>query len=309
MKTGRVSSAGIWSGSALVRVVVSSFAHLSMAPGGVMSWWEAAPVAQFSSGPSCGQGRGGACRSKRLVAGQHVPDRFGEAAGDLDCGDLAAALATVALLDPLADRAVAGIAGGCLGGFDERPAQVVRSVLAQWAAPVAFSRLLDPGAEAGVAGQLARAREALDLADLGGDREREDPADPGDREQERDVSVVGAERAQLALAAVDLVVELVDQAQARLQRSCPRLGQRQPLEQPPAAGAEQVAARVGDAVLEEERVHPVLQRASVLDQMQPEARPLPLTPDRRVGQPDLRDEAEPAKLGQHQAIDLVGLAG
>jgi hypothetical protein len=35
--------------------------------------------------------------------------------------------------------------------------------------------------------------------------------------------VVGAEAAQLAFAAADLVVELVDQAQAGLDRSLPRL--------------------------------------------------------------------------------------
>jgi hypothetical protein len=45
-----------------------------------------------------------------------------------------------------------------------------------------------------------------------------------------------------------------------------------------------------DAVLEQDRVHAVLQRAAVLDQVQPEAGPLALRPHRRVGQPDLGDE-------------------
>src|SRR5438034_4483228 len=56
----------------------------SMAPSvAVMSWVGAAPVAQFSSGPSCGQGRRGASRSKGLTGGQHVPDRFAQPAGDV----------------------------------------------------------------------------------------------------------------------------------------------------------------------------------------------------------------------------------
>jgi hypothetical protein len=37
--------------------------------------------------------------------------------------------------------------------------------------------------------------------------------------------MVGAELAQLALAAADLALELVDQAQAGLDRALPRLGQ------------------------------------------------------------------------------------
>ncbi|TML13965.1 MAG: hypothetical protein E6G33_10965 [Actinobacteria bacterium] len=53
----------------------------------------------------------------------------------------------------------------------------------------------------------------------------------------------------------------------------------------------------------------VLERAAVLDQVQPEARPLPLAADDRVGQPDLRDEAETSQLGQHATVDLVRLAG
>jgi len=45
----------------------------------------------------------------------------------------------------------------------------------------ALARLLDPWREAGVADQLARASEARDVADLGGDRQPEDGADAGDR--------------------------------------------------------------------------------------------------------------------------------
>ena len=43
-------------------------------------------------GPLGGQNLGGACRSEGLVAGEHLPDRFGESAGEVDLGDLGAAL-------------------------------------------------------------------------------------------------------------------------------------------------------------------------------------------------------------------------
>ena len=121
--------------------------------------------------------------------------------------------------------------------------------------------------------------------------------------------MVGAEPAQLTLAAVDLLVERVDQGEAGGERRRPRLGQREPVEQAPAAGAEQIAVPVGDAVLEQDRVDTVLQRASVLDQVQPETGPLPLRSDRRIGQPDLGYQVTASELGQHPAVDLVGLTG
>jgi hypothetical protein len=59
------------------------------------------PVAQLNEGRLGGQRERGACRSEGLVAGQHVPDRLGEPAGDLDLGDFGAALAAEALLGVL----------------------------------------------------------------------------------------------------------------------------------------------------------------------------------------------------------------
>ncbi len=210
---------------------------------------------------------------------------------------------------PFDDRLVAGVAAGGVGGFDQRPAQVVGAVLSQGAAPVALAGLVDAGGEAGVADQLARAGEAADFADLGGDRVAEHPGDPGDRGQQGDVGVVGAEPAQLPLAGCDLLVELVDQHQACAQRRRPGLVQLEPREQVAAAGAEEIPLRVGYPVLEEDRVHPVLERAAVLDQVQTEARPLTLATHARVGQPHLRDEVAAGELGQHPAVDPVGLAG
>jgi len=43
-------------------------------------------------GRSCRQTKSGASGSELLLAGKHGPDRVGEAAGDVDLGDLGAAL-------------------------------------------------------------------------------------------------------------------------------------------------------------------------------------------------------------------------
>jgi len=51
-----------------------------------------APVAHFFWGPSSGHGGGGACRGEGTVVGEHVPDRLGEPAGEVDLGDSGAAL-------------------------------------------------------------------------------------------------------------------------------------------------------------------------------------------------------------------------
>jgi hypothetical protein len=64
--------------------------------------WRPAVGAQFRKGPSGGQTKSGASRSRsgceRLVASEHVPDRLGELSGDVDLGDLRAALFAQALL-------------------------------------------------------------------------------------------------------------------------------------------------------------------------------------------------------------------
>src|SRR6266545_1598844 len=199
MKEGLVSIGRSSTAVTSSRLVDLSSAQLSMAPSAAMSWVGAAPVAQFSSGPSCGQGRRGACRSKGLVAGQHVPDRLGEPAADLDRCQLRAALVAVAGAEALADWPVAGVTGGAVRGLDECPAQVIGPVLAQGSTAVTLARLLDSRTEAGVADELARAREARDVADLGGDREGEHPADPGTAQEQRHVAMRGPERTQLSM--------------------------------------------------------------------------------------------------------------
>jgi hypothetical protein len=115
-----------------------------------------APVAHLHNGPSGGQYQSGACRSKGLVAGEHVPGRFRESTRDLEVGDLAAPLGAEAGAGALDQRLVERMAGGVVGRLDERPAEVAGAVLAERAALVAVAGLVDTRAEAGVAGQLAR---------------------------------------------------------------------------------------------------------------------------------------------------------
>jgi hypothetical protein len=121
--------------------------------------------------------------------------------------------------------------------------------------------------------------------------------------------VIGAECAQLALAALDLAVELVDQAQARLQRPAPDVRELQALEQGPAAGAEEVGDGAGNAVREQRRVHAVLEARPVADEVEAEAGPLAFGPHGRAGQPHRRHELPPAQLGKDASVDAVGLAG
>jgi hypothetical protein len=87
----------------------------------------------------------GACGSwgEGLFAGQHVPDRFGEAAGDVDLGDRRAALLAEAALGALVALAV-GVVPECVHGrFEHRPAQVLGALLGQRAAAIAVTGLVD----------------------------------------------------------------------------------------------------------------------------------------------------------------------
>src|SRR5689334_22229560 len=74
-----------------------------------------APVAHVKNGLSGSQANNGACRSEGLewlVAGEHVPDRLGQLAGELDLGDLGAALAAQAALGALVALLEERVRGG-----------------------------------------------------------------------------------------------------------------------------------------------------------------------------------------------------
>ena len=96
---------------------------------------------------------------------EHVPDRFGESAGEVDLGDLGAALLANPGFRLLVAVAVGGVGAGVGGGLDERPAQILRPLFGERAAQVAFAGLVDAWAEAALAGELARGGEAGDVAE------------------------------------------------------------------------------------------------------------------------------------------------
>ena len=116
-----------------------------------------------ASGPSGGQGVGGVFGSEGLVAVEHVPDRLGESRGEVDLGDLGAALFADPRFRLLVAVAVGGVGAGVGGGFDERPSQVAASLLGERASAVGLAGLVDARTEAGIAGELDYANEVEDV--------------------------------------------------------------------------------------------------------------------------------------------------
>ena len=153
---------------------------------------EAGSGGSSPKGPSGGQTKRGASRGggEGLVVGEHVPDRFGELSGDVDLSDLGATLAAQAALVALVALAIGRVAQGVHGGFEHRPAQVLRALFGQRAAAVAITGLIDAWAEPRVAAKLLRRGEPADVADLRGDRERQHPTDPRNGQQQRHVGMV-----------------------------------------------------------------------------------------------------------------------
>jgi hypothetical protein len=74
----------------------------------------------YEEGPSGGQGVGGGFGSEGLLAGEHVPDRFCESAGEVDLGDFGAALFADPCFRLLVAVAVDRMCAGVGGGFDRR---------------------------------------------------------------------------------------------------------------------------------------------------------------------------------------------
>src|SRR6266540_3125348 len=90
-------------------------------------------------GRSGRQTKSGASWSEGLVSGQHVPDRVGEAAGDIDLGDLGPALLAEPPLVSLVALRVGGVLERVHGRLEKRPAQVGGAVLGQRAAAILVS--------------------------------------------------------------------------------------------------------------------------------------------------------------------------
>jgi hypothetical protein len=73
----------------------------------------------------------GACRMEGFVLPQDVPDCLGQLAGEIDPGDLRAALASESRLRPLIALPIVGVASGMGGGFDQGPAKGTGPFLAR----------------------------------------------------------------------------------------------------------------------------------------------------------------------------------
>src|SRR5215216_4362997 len=116
--------------------------------------WMLRSRAQVQKGRSGRQTKSGASGSELLVAGEHVPDRVGEPAGDVDLGDLGPALLAEPALVALVALPVGGVLERVHRRLEQRPAQVGGTVLCQRAAAILVARLIDARAETGVAGQL-----------------------------------------------------------------------------------------------------------------------------------------------------------
>src|ERR671919_1458909 len=91
--------------------------------------WMFRSRAQVQRGRSCRQTKSGASGSELLVSSEHVPDRVGEPAGDVDLGDLGAALLAEPALVALVARAVGGVLECVHGRLEQGPAQVAGAVL------------------------------------------------------------------------------------------------------------------------------------------------------------------------------------
>src|SRR5215216_4646530 len=117
-----------------------SSAHVSMATSaGDQAKLDASLAGASPKGRSGRQTNSGASGSELLVARQHVPDRVGEPAGDVDLGDLGPALRAEAALVALVALRVGGVLERVHGRLEQRPAQVGGTVLGQRTAAILVS--------------------------------------------------------------------------------------------------------------------------------------------------------------------------
>src|ERR671918_1357102 len=107
-----------------------SDAHVSMASSaGGLGGIGCSLAGASPKGRSGRQTKSGASGSEGLIAGEHVPDRVGEPAGDVDLRDLRPALLAEPLLVALVALGVGGVAKRVHGRLEQGPAQVAGPVL------------------------------------------------------------------------------------------------------------------------------------------------------------------------------------
>ena len=84
--------------------------------------WEVRSGGAIPTGLSGSHGGCGACRGEGLLAGEHVPDRLCQPPGDVDLGDLGAALFAEAALGALVALGVGRVPAGMGCRLDQGPA-------------------------------------------------------------------------------------------------------------------------------------------------------------------------------------------
>ncbi len=158
----------------------------------------------------------------------------------------------------------------------------------------------------GPAGQLARAAEPADVADLGHHDQCGELPDPRQRPERLDSGIGPGVLVQLTVDPVDHRRQAVDDRQA-IGDDLPRCRRQVQLGQPAAAGPGPVAGRPVIAVVGGDRVDPVPQLGAEADQADPVPQQRAELADLRRGDPRLGQQVRSQQLRQNRGVDLVVL--
>ena len=166
-----------------------------------------------------------------------------------------------------------------------------------------------PGRGAGIGGELRRAREAADVADLEPDDHRQDLPDPGERPEELQFWGRGEHRPDALLEALDLGrhdVQLLEEPLRRepaVRRQRGEGGGAEPLTSAPP---EEIGRPLEpQAVLGERRVDPVLEAGALPGQGHAGAGEIPLIPERAGRDPDGGERPAPLQSVQRNSLVLL----
>ena len=161
--------------------------------------------------------------------------------------------------------------------------------------------------EPGPGAEVARAGEALDLADLGDDQHRDVAPDPTQLSQHLDARVVLCQPVDFCGQRVDLAIEVANQAQQQLEPVARLWAQRQLLEGHLAGAPEQIGMVVSDALTREQRMHPVLQRGAHLRQHHALAQQVAQIAQVARRDISLGQQVSAQQMGQRARVDRVSL--
>ncbi len=112
--------------------------------------------------------------------------------------------------------------GDHIGGFDKRPFQIRVAVGGAFPGPLFAGAFARRRHQSGVAGQILRAREPPDVADLKRDHAAQNLAHAGQRLEQVALGRAGQQHLQFLLALFDLLVQVIDGFQLSTNSSCSR---------------------------------------------------------------------------------------